>query len=133
MKQDESNKYLLSDIVIEGIEPTEEYKALMEKERRGELSTEEIGAILHRRHVVVSSQEDKDYKDFIKNKELSYGIVKKYENGTTLWFEPVTDELDGFILRKSGSLVESVLSKVRETYIMDKNDPNILAIYEQRK
>jgi hypothetical protein len=119
--------------VIEGIEPTEEYKALMEKERRGELSTEEIGAILHRRHVVVSSQEDKDYKDFIKNKELSYGIVKKYENGTTLWFEPVTDELDGFILRKSGSLVESVLSKVRETYIMDKNDPNILAIYEQRK
>lgn len=133
MKQDETNKYLLSDIVIEGIEPTEEYKNLMEKERRGELSTEEIGTILHRPHVVVSSQEDKDYKDFIKNKELSYGIVKKYDNGTTLWFEPVTDELDGFVLRKSGSLVESVFSKVRETYIMDKNDPNILAIYEQKK
>lgn len=124
MKQDEPNKYLLSDIVIEGIEPTEEYKSLMEKERRGELSTEEIGAILHRPHVVVSSQEDK---------ELSYGIVKKYDNDTTLWFEPVTDELDGFVLRKSGSLVESVFSKVRETYIMDKNDPNILAIYEQSK
>jgi len=46
------NKYLLSDIVIEGIEPTEEYKILMEKEKRGEITAEEIAKIIRRPHVV---------------------------------------------------------------------------------
>lgn len=54
--QDKASKYLLSDIVIEGIEPTEEYKALLEKEKRGEITAEEIEKIVRRPHVVVQSQ-----------------------------------------------------------------------------
>lgn len=97
---------------------------------------------------------DKDaaFKDFIKNQdlimgmsenvitsmlatqqELSYGIVREYNNGTTLWFEPITDELDGFVLRKSDGTIQTIFSKDRDAYIIDKNDPNIIDIYEQKK
>ena len=44
-------------------------------------------------------------KSFIKhcrkssNKQLTYGVIKEFKNGTTLWYEPITDELDGFALR----------------------------------
>lgn len=31
--------------------------------------------------------------------ELKYGTVKEFENDTTLWYEPVTDAIDGFVLR----------------------------------
>lgn len=31
---------------------------------------------------------------------LMYGIVKEFENGTTLWYEPITDVVDGFVFRK---------------------------------
>ena len=31
--------------------------------------------------------------------ELKYGTVKEFEIGTTLWYEPVTDVIDGFVLR----------------------------------
>ena len=30
---------------------------------------------------------------------LTYGIIKKFKNGTSLWYEPITDNLDGFVLR----------------------------------
>lgn len=30
---------------------------------------------------------------------IEYGIMKEYEN-FTLWFEPITDTLDGFVLRE---------------------------------
>ena len=33
--------------------------------------------------------------------ELTYGIIREYANGTTPWFESITDTLDGVILRKS--------------------------------
>lgn len=42
------NRYLLSDIVIDGIEPPEDWKELMERERRGELTPEEIEKIVRR-------------------------------------------------------------------------------------
>ena len=32
--------------------------------------------------------------------ELDYGIIIEFENGTELLFEPFTDEIDGFVLRK---------------------------------
>lgn len=67
-----------------------------------------------------------------EKQELSYGIIKKYENGTALWFEPVTDEKDGFVLRKSGSKIQSAFSEKRDTYIMDRNDPGVIAVYAQR-
>lgn len=36
----------------------------------------------------------------------NYGIVKEYEN-CTLWFEPITDELNGFVLRtKTDAIIE---------------------------
>ena len=32
-------------------------------------------------------------------KQLEYGLIKEFENGTTLWYERVTDILDAFVLR----------------------------------
>lgn len=64
-----------------------------------------------------------------EKQELSCGIIKKYKNETTLWFEPIADETDGFVLRKSGSTIQSVFSEKRDTYIMDRNDPNVIAVY----
>ncbi|NBK99401.1 MAG: hypothetical protein EOM50_15545 [Erysipelotrichia bacterium] len=68
-----------------------------------------------------------------KPHELVYGIVMEYSNGTTLWFEPITDELDGFVLRKSGGSIQTVFSEDRDAYIADMNDPNIVAVYGQKK
>lgn len=68
-----------------------------------------------------------------KPHELVYGIVREYSNGTTLWFEPITDELDGFVLRKSGGSIQTVFSEDRDAYIADMNDPNIVAVYGQKK
>lgn len=31
--------------------------------------------------------------------KLEYGIIKEFKDGTTLWYEPVTDTLDAFVLR----------------------------------
>ena len=30
---------------------------------------------------------------------LTYGCVAEFLNGTSLWFEPVTDEIDGMVLK----------------------------------
>lgn len=49
------NKYLLSDIKIPGIEPAEDYKVLLEKERQGAISAEEIADLLRRPYTVTSS------------------------------------------------------------------------------
>lgn len=32
--------------------------------------------------------------------QLKYGIIKEFEDGTILWYEPITDTIDGFVLRK---------------------------------
>ena len=32
-------------------------------------------------------------------KELDYGIVAEFEDGTQLWLEAITDVIDGFVLR----------------------------------
>ena len=38
--------------------------------------------------------------------QLRYGFVEEFEDGTTLWYEPITDYLDGFVLRKrDGSII----------------------------
>lgn len=47
--------------------------------------------------------------------ELAYGIVKEYKNGTVLWFEPITDILDGFVLRDSKGEILSVFSEDQPT------------------
>jgi len=66
--------------------------------------------------------------------ELTYGIIREYDNGTTLWFEPITDTLDGFVLRKSDQTIQTVFSEDREAYIADTADPNIVRIFgEQTK
>lgn len=40
----------------------------------------------------------KKAKNTNKN-ELEYGIVKEFKNKSTLWYEPITDETNGFVLR----------------------------------
>lgn len=32
-------------------------------------------------------------------KELDYGVVVTFDDGTELWLEAITDEIDGFVLR----------------------------------
>lgn len=32
--------------------------------------------------------------------QLRYGLIEEFEDGTTLWYEPITDTIDGFVLRK---------------------------------
>jgi hypothetical protein len=76
---------------------------------------------------------EKAFTAILDKPELVYGIVREYSNGTTLWFEPITDELDGFVLRKSGGSIQSVFSEDRDVYIADMNDPNIIAVYEQKR
>ena len=33
--------------------------------------------------------------------DIDYGVIKSYKN-FDLWFEPITDEIDGFVMRKKG-------------------------------
>ena len=43
--------------------------------------------------------------------KLEYGIVKEYDN-YDLWYEPITNEIDGFVLRtKEDGYILSVFSK----------------------
>lgn len=38
---------------------------------------------------------------------LTYGLVKEFNNCTQLWYEPITDEIDGFVLRDTrGSIIQ---------------------------
>ena len=63
---------------------------------------------------------------------LAYGIIRKFENGTTLWYEPITDEIDGFVLRENKGCVQTVYSEKREAYIMDCKDENIIDVFPKR-
>lgn len=43
--------------------------------------------------------------------KLEYGIVKEYSD-YDLWYEPITDEIDGFVLRnKNGDAIIKVFSE----------------------
>lgn len=62
---------------------------------------------------------------------LSYGCVQRYQDGTSLWYEPISDTADGFVLRK-GRRFESQYSEAREQYILDLDDPSVIAVYERK-
>lgn len=39
--------------------------------------------------------------------QLRCGLIEEFEDGTTLWYEPITDVIDGFTLRKQdGSIIQ---------------------------
>lgn len=43
---------------------------------------------------------------FFKEK-LKYGIIREFSNGTSLWYEPITNKRDGFVIRDSnGGIIE---------------------------
>jgi len=63
---------------------------------------------------------------------LAYGIIREFEDGTTLWYEPITDEIDGFVLRGNEGYVQTVYSEKREAYIMDYKDENIIDVFPKR-
>jgi len=46
------NKWDINNIKIEGIEPTEEYLELLEKERQGEITMDDIRRILGKKYRV---------------------------------------------------------------------------------
>jgi len=43
---------------------------------------------------------------------MEYGIVKELDDGNTIWFEPITDEIDGFVVRDSNSGIVSVYQNI---------------------
>ena len=45
--------------------------------------------------------------------KLGYGVIKEYDN-FDLWYEPITDEIDGFVLRDKNGGIVSVFSKDNE-------------------
>ncbi len=49
VKETKKAVYDVEEIKIEGLEPTPEMKELLEKEKRGEITREEIREIFHRR------------------------------------------------------------------------------------
>ena len=61
---------------------------------------------------------------------LSYGCVQRYHDGTSLWYEPISDTADGFVLR-NGQRFGSQYSEAREQYILDQDDPSVIAVYEK--
>lgn len=42
---------------------------------------------------------------------LDYGVIYKFDNGYGLWYEPVTDILDGFVIRDSKDNIYTVFSE----------------------
>ena len=42
------------------------------------------------------------------NDEIEYGIIKEFENGKVLWFEPITDDSNGFVLRNDDGNIISI-------------------------
>lgn len=47
-----------------------------------------------------------DRKDRTLTKLLTYGMIKELDFGITLWYEPITDVIDGFVLREwDGSII----------------------------
>lgn len=63
---------------------------------------------------------------------LSYGCVQRYQDGTSLWYEPISDTADGFVLRK-GQRFGSQYSEARGQYILGQDDPSVIAVYERKE
>lgn len=49
-------------------------------------------------------------------KGLQYGIIRKIGNDMMLWYEPITDEIDGFVLRdvREDSIIAIYTEKIKE-------------------
>ena len=45
--------------------------------------------------------------------QLKYDVIKEFEDGTALWYEPITDEVDGFVLRGPNDEVIKVWTENR--------------------
>lgn len=44
--------------------------------------------------------------------KLEYGIIKEFDDGTILWYEPITDKIDGFVLRREyGAIIKTWLEE----------------------
>jgi hypothetical protein len=49
----------------------------------------------------------------MKNINLEYGIIKTLDNDVDVWFESITDDLDGFVIRdKDGFILKLFLERV---------------------
>jgi hypothetical protein len=49
-QKDKAWKYALGMIRIDGLKPSPEFLELVEKEKKGEITTEEIGMVLHQQY-----------------------------------------------------------------------------------
>lgn len=48
---------------------------------------------------------------------MEYGIIAKLENGHDLWFEPVHDELDAFVIRdEDGYMVKIFIEDLSDNF-----------------
>jgi hypothetical protein len=52
-------------------------------------------------------------------KKLEYGIVKEFDN-YDLWFEPITDKIDGLVIRnKEGCILDVFIKDRQQEYNWD--------------
>ena len=45
--------------------------------------------------------------------ELKYGVIKEHSD-YDLWYEPITDDIDGFVLRDKNGGIVSIFSKDKD-------------------
>lgn len=82
--------------------------------------------------MLTSAKEEQNRQKIRELLKIPYGIIRKFENGTTLWYEPITDETDGFVLRVRESPIQTVFSEKRGAYIMDLEDDKIIAVFPKK-
>lgn len=46
---------------------------------------------------------------------LTYGCVAEFLNDTSLWFEPITDEIDGMVLRDGNASIIEMWLPIRSS------------------
>lgn len=111
-----------SDLPLDADMAREARQAGMDQyERELRRAIEEVWDLLHE-----NGKEDEEAPG------LAYGCVREYRDGTSLWYEPVSDTADGFVLRR-GRPVECRYSEARGLFILDPDDPDVIAVFERKE
>lgn len=77
------------------------------------VTRKDIGKILFRNdvHIVYAGL---GHLERVDGENLDYGLIREFKD-TDLWFEPITDEIDGFVLRsKDGVEIKGIYDNYRD-------------------
>ena len=63
----------------------------------------------------ISIFKDFHFVDELWVNSLEYGVIMGFDNGVELWYEPITDEYDGFVFRNTNtSIMQVILNEYTE-------------------